>query len=176
MVVGGAALCAGAFAFSSYAPLRSLTPDRGHRRGGDAWSSASSRRQGFSRAWSAATAAVLIGVVSYSVAGRVRVPPLVVVVSTIVPMLPGLSIYRGLSLLADGGNGILSLMTAAAIAIALASGVIFGEYVAQPLRTGGPPARAAALRPAPGRAGAGPGTIKRARKRADAASPDPARG
>jgi uncharacterized membrane protein YjjB (DUF3815 family) len=63
----------------------------------------------------------------------VRVPTLVVVVSAIVPLLPGLAIYRGLSLLAAGGNGILSLMAAAAIAIALSSGVILGEYVAQPL-------------------------------------------
>ena len=61
-------------------------------------------------------------------------PPLVVAVSAIVPLLPGLSIYRGLSLLATGGNGLLSLMAAAAIAVALASGVILGEYVAQPLR------------------------------------------
>jgi uncharacterized membrane protein YjjB (DUF3815 family) len=76
---------------------------------------------------------VLIGVTSYSLSRMVRVPPLVVVVSAIVPLLPGLAIYRGLSLLAAGGNGILSLMAAAAIAIALASGVILGEYVAQPL-------------------------------------------
>ena len=90
--------------------------------------------QEFGRAWSAAAAAIFIGLVSYSLSGRVRVPPLVVVVSAIVPLLPGLSIYRGLSLLAIGGNGLLSLMGAAAIAVALASGVILGEYVAQPLR------------------------------------------
>ncbi len=79
-------------------------------------------------------AAVLIGMVSYAVAGRVRVPPLVVVVSAIVPMLPGLAIYRGLTLLSEGGNGLLSIINAAAIAIALASGVILGEYIAQPLK------------------------------------------
>jgi uncharacterized membrane protein YjjB (DUF3815 family) len=77
---------------------------------------------------------VLIGLVSYSLAAWVRVPPLVIVVSAIVPLLPGLSIYRGLSLMAAGGNGILSLVGAAAIAIALASGVILGEYAAQPLQ------------------------------------------
>ena len=76
---------------------------------------------------------MLIGITSYSLSRMVRVPPLVVVVSAIVPLLPGLAIYRGLSLLAAGGNGILSLMAAAAIAIALAAGVILGEYVAQPL-------------------------------------------
>jgi uncharacterized membrane protein YjjB (DUF3815 family) len=133
MVIAGAALCAGAFAFSSYAPLRSLLPIAVIA-GVAALVFGLVEAQGFGRAWAAAVAAVLIGLVSYAVAGRVRVPPLVVVVSAIVPMLPGLSIYRGLSLLAAGGNGILSLITAAAIAIALASGVIFGEYAAQPLR------------------------------------------
>ena len=55
-------------------------------------------------AWASAAAAVLIGLVAYAVAGRFRVPPLVVVVPAIVPLLPGLSIYRGLSLLSEGGR------------------------------------------------------------------------
>ena len=80
-------------------------------------------------------AALVVGLVSYSVAGRMRVPALVVVVSAVVPLLPGLSIYRGLSLLSDGSSsGLLPLVNAAAIAIALSSGVILGEYIAQPLR------------------------------------------
>jgi uncharacterized membrane protein YjjP (DUF1212 family) len=129
----GAAVCAAAFAFASYAPLRSLMPIAVVGGLAEVVFSVMAS-QGFGRAWSSAAAAVVIGVVSYSVSGRVRVPPLVVVVSAIVPLLPGLSIYRGLSLLAAGGNGILSLVTAAAIAIALASGVILGEYIAQPLK------------------------------------------
>jgi uncharacterized membrane protein YjjP (DUF1212 family) len=133
MVIAGAALCAGAFAFSSYAPLRSLVPIAVIA-GVAALVFGLVEAQGFGRAWAAATAAVLVGLVSYAAAGRVRVPPLVVVVPAIVPMLPGLSIYRGLSLLAEGGNGILPLMAAGAIAIALAAGVILGEYAAQPLR------------------------------------------
>ena len=77
----------------------------------------------------------VIGVVTYSVAGWVRVPPLVIVVSAIVPLLPGLSIYRALSLMADGDTlGILATMTAVGVAISLASGVILGEYIAQPLK------------------------------------------
>jgi uncharacterized membrane protein YjjB (DUF3815 family) len=59
----------------------------------------------------------------------------VVVVPAVVPLLPGFSIYRGLSLMAEGdSSGIIALATAAAIATAIASGVILGEYVAQPLR------------------------------------------
>ena len=129
----GAAITAAAFAFSGYAPPRTLVPialiaalaavlfyvafDRG-----------------LGVAWASAVASVLIGLVSYAVAARVRVPPLVIVVSSIVPLLPGLSIYRGLYLLSEGGNGLISMINAAAIAIALAAGVIFGEYVAQPLK------------------------------------------
>jgi uncharacterized membrane protein YjjB (DUF3815 family) len=129
----GAAITAAAFAFSAYAPPRTLVPialiaalaavlfyvafDRG-----------------LGVAWASAVASVLIGLVSYAVAARVRVPPLVIVVSSIVPLLPGLSIYRGLYLLSEGGNGLISMINAAAIAIALAAGVIFGEYVAQPVK------------------------------------------
>jgi uncharacterized membrane protein YjjP (DUF1212 family) len=129
----GAAVSAAAFAFASYAPLRSLLPIAVV--GGLAEAVYFLVfDQGLGIAWASATAAVVVGVVSYSVAGRVRVPPLAVVVPAIVPLLPGLSIYRGLSLLAEGADGILSIITAASIAIALASGVIFGEYLAQPLK------------------------------------------
>ncbi len=131
-VVAGAAIAAAAFAFASYAPLRSVAPI-GLVAAGAALAAVAVQDAGFGRAWSVATAAILIGLVAYSLGSWVRVPPLVIVVSAIVPLLPGLSIYRGLSLLADGGNGILSLVGAAAIAIALASGVILGEYIAQPL-------------------------------------------
>jgi uncharacterized membrane protein YjjB (DUF3815 family) len=90
------------------------------------------------RTWAAGIAAFFIGLVAYAVSGRVRIPPLVVVVPGIVPFLPGLSIYRGLSLMAAGPSGtslgLLSMMTAASVAVALASGVILGEYVAQPLK------------------------------------------
>ncbi len=130
----GAAVSAGAFAFASYAPNRALLPIGLIGAAGELVYSFM-RLPGFGQAWASAGAAVVIGVVSYSVAGRVRVPPLVVVVSAIVPLLPGLSIYRGLSLMASGDSyGVLAMVTAAAIAISLASGVILGEFIAQPLK------------------------------------------
>lgn len=137
MMAVGSAVCAAAFAFASYAPARAIPPIA--LIAGVAIVIAQSiALQGFSRAWATAIAAFFIGLVSYAVAGRVRVPPLVVVVSAVVPMLPGLSIYRGLALLGEGGNatsdGLLAMATAASVAIALASGVILGEYVAQPLK------------------------------------------
>jgi uncharacterized membrane protein YjjP (DUF1212 family) len=134
LVTVGAGVCAAAFAFSCYAPLRSLLPIASiGALGAVLWYLLCV--QGTGTAWASATAAIVIGLVSYSVAGRVRVPPLVVVVPAVVPLLPGLSIYRGLSLMALGdSSGIIALATAAAIAISIASGVILGEYVAQPLR------------------------------------------
>ena len=133
----GAAVCAASFAFASYAPRRTLLPAGGLAAVAMVISQ-SAGLGGFGGTWSTAVAAFFVGLVSYTVAGRLRVPPLVIVVSAVVPMLPGLSIYRGLTLLAEGGPqtsaGLLAIITAASIAIALASGVILGEYVAQPLK------------------------------------------
>ncbi len=134
LVLVGAIISACAFAFSCYAPLRSL-PAIGMSTllGHLAYLAVQNPQQ--SMPWAAACAAVVIGLVSYTIAGRVGVPPLVVVVPALVPMLPGLSIYRGLSYMSEGNSlGILQLSAAAATTIALAAGVILGEYVAQPLK------------------------------------------
>jgi uncharacterized membrane protein YjjP (DUF1212 family) len=136
-VLLGAAVCAAAFSVASYAPRRAVLPIALITAVAAGISQAITAA-GFGRAAAAGAAAFFIGLVAYAVAGRVRVPPLVVAVPAIVPFLPGLSIYRGLTFLADGGffvsQGILALMTAISVAIALASGVILGEYVAQPLK------------------------------------------
>lgn len=130
----GAALSASAFAFSVYAPPRVLAPIA-LISGVATGLYFLMTQHGVGQAWASAIAAIGIGIVSYTVAGWARVPPLVIVVSGIVPLLPGLSIYRALALMADGNsNGILALTTAGAIAISLSSGVILGEYVAQPLK------------------------------------------
>ncbi|MCW2841633.1 MAG: hypothetical protein JWR55_3116 [Aeromicrobium sp.] len=134
LMVTGAALGAAAFAFSAYAPRRVLLPIAGIA-GTAAAIYLLIGQQDAGRAWPAAVAAVFIGLVSYSVAGRARVPPLVIVTAAIVPLLPGVSIYRGLALLAgDDYSGIIAMITAVAVAISLAAGVILGEYVAQPVR------------------------------------------
>lgn len=134
----GAAVAAAAFGFASYAPLRTLAPV-GLLAGGALAITEVVARQEFGRPWAVGVAAFSVGLVSYTVAGRLRVPPLVVVVSAVVPLLPGLSIYRGLSLLGAQvdpapAQGLLAMVTAASVAIALAAGVILGEYVAQPVK------------------------------------------
>lgn len=133
----GGAVAAAAFAFASYAPMRTLVPI-GLLGGAAIAATESIAQAGFGRPWAVGIAAFGIGLFGYTVGRRFRVPPLVVVVSAVVPLLPGLSIYRGLFLLGEEGGqqvaqGLLAMVTAASVAIALASGVILGEYVAQPV-------------------------------------------
>ena len=133
VTVFGAAVAAAAFAYASYAPLRALVAvglvgaiGQGVLLAVDA--------SEVGRTWGSAAAAVTIGAVCHLVAGRFRVPPLVVVVPAIVPLLPGLEIYRGLALLAQGQDGVLQLASALTTALALAAGVILGQYLSHPLK------------------------------------------
>jgi uncharacterized membrane protein YjjB (DUF3815 family) len=133
MVVGGA-VAAGAYAFAAYAPGHALVPIGAVAAVAIALYAAA-YENGLGIAWSSALAALLLGLVAYPVASRTRIPTLVVVAAGITPFLPGLSIYRGLTLLAtDSSKALLAMVTAAAIAIALSSGAILGEYLAQPIR------------------------------------------
>lgn len=132
-VMIGSAVTAGAFAISAYSPKRIVLPISAVS-AGTAGVFYALTIQGFSRPVATAAAAVAIGFVSYGVARRFRVPPLVIVVSCMVPLLPGLSIFRALSLLSNEDlTGVLALMTASGVAIALSSGVLLGQYIAQPL-------------------------------------------
>jgi uncharacterized membrane protein YjjP (DUF1212 family) len=134
MMVLGAALCAMAFGYVAYTPIRALPPIGLVAAVGEAISYFL-QDQGFGRPWAAAIAAIAIGVAAYVIAGRVRVPPLVIVTSGITPFLPGLSIYRALTYFTTADvSGLVDFATAAGVAIALASGAILGEYIAQPLR------------------------------------------
>ncbi len=133
-VIVGSAVTAAGFAFSAYSPARILAPIAiiGGLGGGISFTLVESQVH---RAAAAGIAAFVIGFVSYWVAGRVRVPPLVIVVSSIVPLLPGLLIYTSLTLLAaENFTGIVAMITAIAVALMLTAGVILGEYVAQPLQ------------------------------------------
>lgn len=83
-----------------------------------------------------AIAATVLGFCGGLLARRLRVAPLVVAVSGITPLLPGLLTYRGLYELAvEPGGEVATLMSAIAVGLALAAGVVLGEYLAQPVRT-----------------------------------------
>ena len=83
-----------------------------------------------------ALAACAMGLVGGILARIATVPPLVVTIAGITPLLPGLSVYRGLSALTSDQTGIgLGLMfQAVAIAVALAAGIVFGEWITRNLR------------------------------------------
>ena len=133
-VIIGSALTAAGFAFSAYSPARILAPIAviGGLGGGISFALIETQVH---PAAASGIAAFFIGLVSYSVAGWSRVPPLVIVVSSIVPLLPGLSIYTSLTLLAaENFTGISAMITSIAVAVLLSSGVLLGEYVAQPLQ------------------------------------------
>jgi uncharacterized membrane protein YjjB (DUF3815 family) len=133
VMAAGGAIAAGAYAFSTYTPVRALVPIA-LVAGAAMTLYGGILDRGVNSAWSSALAALLLGLFGYPVAARVRVPTLVVVATGITPFLPGLSIYRGLTLLStDASAALLAMATAAGTAIALASGAILGEYIAQPI-------------------------------------------
>jgi len=130
----GAGIAAAGFAVQCYAPWSSVPATAAIGAGAGALSSAMFQN-GLDRPWAAGIAAFLIGVASYPASRWLRVPALVLVVPGIVPLLPGLTIYRSLAQLAEENlSGIFAGITATAVAVALAAGVILGEYAAQPLR------------------------------------------
>ncbi|GAB2872132.1 threonine/serine exporter family protein [Lentzea nigeriaca] len=85
-----------------------------------------------------AVAAAITGFGGAAMTRRLRIPTLVVVQAGVVPLLPGWTTYRGLFQLTAEGDpaGLSTLVFASGIALALAGGVVFGEYLAQPVRTG----------------------------------------
>lgn len=87
---------------------------------------------GFGGVWSSGAAAVGVGLLATIASRIVRTPPLPLIVSALVPLVPGLILFRGLLQLADGDiTGLLSLLTAAAVAGALAAGAILAQYLVQ---------------------------------------------
>jgi uncharacterized membrane protein YjjB (DUF3815 family) len=86
----------------------------------------------FGQVWASAASAIGVGLAAAVAARIVRTPPLVIVVSALVPLVPGLSLFRGLLELSEGRiTGLLSLLTAGAVAGGLAAGAILAQYVVQ---------------------------------------------
>jgi uncharacterized membrane protein YjjP (DUF1212 family) len=135
VVIGGAGASA-CFALASYSKMRAMLVAAAAGGIGAAvyGSLMLARLDGVS---SSAIAATLVGFCGGVLARRLGVTPLVVAVSGITPLLPGLSTYRGLYQIGVEPSGDIStLMTAVAIGLALAAGVVLGEWLAQPVRTG----------------------------------------
>lgn len=129
------AVAAAAAAAANYSPRRTL-PTAGVA-GAIGWAAFTALSfAGLDVALATALAAILVGLGAYTFAHRQHAPPLIYVAAGIIPLLPGLSIYRGMLYLASGETsaGMLLLIQAVTIGLALASGVILGEFLAQPAR------------------------------------------
>ncbi|NUS93496.1 MAG: threonine/serine exporter family protein [Nocardia sp.] len=127
-VVAGAAAAA-AFALACYAERRALAAAAGSGAMGTICYLLVITA-GFGPVVAAGAAAIVIGLVGGLFARRALTPPLVVALAGITPLLPGLSIYRGLyGLLNDElARGANQLLAAFGIGCALAGGVTLGEW------------------------------------------------
>lgn len=130
-----AALVSASFAVANYAPRRSVPAAAAA--GGVGWATLIAvDRLEVSTTLASGTAAVVVGLGAYTFAYRQRVPALVYLAAGIVPLLPGLVIFRGMRRFAEGdsGAGIALLGQSVSIGLALAAGAILGEFLAQPTR------------------------------------------
>jgi uncharacterized membrane protein YjjB (DUF3815 family) len=123
------------FALASYAERRALSAAAVGAAGGTLCFLLL-EQAGFGPVLASGFAATVVGVAGGLMARRALTPPLVVAVAGITPLLPGLSLYRGLyaSLNDQLLVGFSSLAGAFGIGCALAAGATLGEWVARTLR------------------------------------------
>jgi uncharacterized membrane protein YjjP (DUF1212 family) len=135
VTVVAAAVMGASWAAASYARPYAVAIATGA--GALAWSaSAGATALGAGPAVSAGVAAVVVGLGGEALGDRMHVPALLVAVCGIVPLLPGLAIYRGLFAVVVEGDvpgGTAQLIGAAAVGLALAAGVVLGRYLGRPL-------------------------------------------
>jgi uncharacterized membrane protein YjjP (DUF1212 family) len=132
-----AAAAAGMFALACYAPLRSLAAAA--LAGGTGWAAYGALTQyaDFGPVVATGIAAVLVGLGSELIRRRTTVHRQVIILSGIIPLLPGLTAYRGFYQLAASrpqyiSDGLVTITLALAIALALAAGVTLGQFAARP--------------------------------------------
>ncbi|MFT7841506.1 threonine/serine exporter family protein [Saccharothrix sp. BKS2] len=125
------------FALASYAQPRALLPAAAAGAVGTACSGLLTLT-GTNAVTAAAVAATAVGFGGKVVSRRLRVPPTVVAVAGVVPLLPGYTTYLGLYRLTAEGDpaGLSILVLAAGTALALAGGVVLGEHLGRPVRSG----------------------------------------
>jgi uncharacterized membrane protein YjjP (DUF1212 family) len=132
-----AALAAAMFALACYAPLRSLTAAAVAGASGWAAFGALTQYVDFGPVVATGLAAVLVGLGSELIRRRTTVHGQVIILSGIIPLLPGLTAYRGFYQLAASrpqyiADGLVTITLALAIALALAAGVTLGQFIARP--------------------------------------------
>jgi uncharacterized membrane protein YjjP (DUF1212 family) len=133
VVAGG--VVAAAVALASYAPLRGIVAAGMAGAAGSAVLLLLSYA-GFGLIESSFVAATLIGLAGAVLSRRFRLPPLIVAMAGIIPLVPGLTTYRGFVSLVTGDavGGLSSLSAAFATALALGAGVLCGQFLSDPVR------------------------------------------
>ncbi|MCV2395201.1 threonine/serine exporter family protein [Actinotalea sp. M2MS4P-6] len=141
--VAASAVMAAAWAMASYARLRAAAV--AGAAGGAAWLIYLGLRDAnVGAAVASAGAALIVGFAAEWFAPRLRVPAIVTSACAIIPLLPGLAIYRGLFLVVEAdslSDGVTVLLGAATVGLGLAAGVTLGELIASSVRHGGTRAR-----------------------------------
>ncbi len=138
--VVASAVIAGTWAVASYARPRTAAVVA--VAGGLGWLVyAVAGERGLGPAVASTAAALVIGFLAEWLGPRLQVPPLVISVCGILPLLPGLAIYRAMFQLVSTpssavGPGAAGLVGAAMIGLGLAAGVTLGEFLAAPLHRG----------------------------------------
>ena len=130
-----AAAAAMMFALACYSPLRSLIAAA--LAGGIGWAAfgAFTLLVPFGVVVATGLAAVFIGLVSELFRRGTRIDRHVIILSGIIPLLPGLTAYRGFYQLAsmeEVVDGLGTITLALAIGLALAAGVTLGQLIARP--------------------------------------------
>jgi uncharacterized membrane protein YjjP (DUF1212 family) len=129
-----AATAAGMFALASYAPIRSLLA--AGLAGAAGWASfyALTQLLDFGPVVATGAAATVVGLATGLFRRGGGVHPHVITLAGIIPLLPGLTTYRGFFQLAVEGvaDGLVTVTLALAIGLALAAGVALGDFIARP--------------------------------------------
>ncbi|WP_099021997.1 threonine/serine exporter family protein [Mycolicibacterium palauense] len=136
LAVLGAALAGAALTVASYAPLRSVAT-AGVAAGLAELVLIGLGTAGFGQVTASGIAAILVGLLATFISIRRQAPALVTATAGIMPMLPGLAVFRAVFYLAvdeEFGDGLTQMVAAAAVALALGSGVVLGEFLGSPLR------------------------------------------
>jgi uncharacterized membrane protein YjjP (DUF1212 family) len=133
VVAGG--VVAAAVALACYAPLRGIVAAGIAGAAGSAVFLLLSYAD-FGLVASSFVAATLIGMAGAILSRRFLLPPLIVAMAGIIPLVPGLTTYRGFVSLVTGDavGGLTALSAALATALALGAGVLCGQFLSDPVR------------------------------------------
>lgn len=138
VAVAGAALAGACLTIASYGPWRSV-PAAVFAGGLGAAVSLSLGAAGFGQVISTGIAAVCVGFFATVISILRKAPALVTATAGITPLLPGLAVFRAVFAFAVEkrfDDGLAQMLAAGAVALAIGSGVVLGEFIGAPLRYG----------------------------------------